>query len=479
MKRLLNIIASLLGLLALGALLVALALSFGGQRQGPQPVSGVFQSPIETPTQPPYPPPQSPTPVPSPSATATLPPSRPPATPTRPPSPPPRTPTPRPYPPPGTPAPTPVPRCTFAARPAPEVPGPSLDAYAFSEPRVVLTHTSAIGIAGWLPGGQRLLITRLIPNQPREYVETFNVQTGELQQYGERHSVGAKPVWLTAERAVAFGDFSLADRQFMLRINRGEGAPVEEAATGLAAPYLAVGPNGRRVVFFTKAAKEQPQAFDASQAQRQAFPFTLPLMPWQDLPTLGQQIGPEPYRAAWHPDGNRIAFYNDTGFFLADPATGQICEVDLGPHVDGKRWAVDARWSPNGRYLATLTTVGDSARFIDLTLIDTSTGERRHLDLGHQYLYAIAWAHNSRDLLVVAELGADERGSLQGLYVVNATTGDSRQILVDHQFIGAGFWGAAWSPTGQAIALACPTIMLTEPTIAEGRLCIIAVEVSR
>lgn len=448
MKRLLSITGGLLALLALGALAVALALAFGGLRRDAKPASQAFQSPIETPTQPPYPPPATPTP-PGPPATPTV-------------------------------APTPVPRCTFAARPVPAEPGPPLNAYHFSEPQVVLTHTSAIGIAGWLPDGQRLLITRRIPGQPREYVEMFNVQTGELQRYGERRNFDAKPIWLTAERAVAFVDVS-PDKGKVLHISRGEGTPVEEAVTELAAPYLAASPDGQRVVFFTKAAQNQPEAFDIARAQRQTFPFTLPLTPWQELPALGQQVGPEPYQAAWHPGGNQIAFYNDTGFYLADLGTGQICEVDLGPHVDGKRWTFQMQWSPNGRYLAALTTVGDPAvRFSDLTLIDTKTGERRHLDLGLQYLYAIVWAPNSHDLLVVAQKGTAESGlGLHGLYVVSAATGDAREILADHQFIVTGAWGVAWSPNGQAIALACPVVAPEKPLITEGRLCIVSVEVTR
>jgi len=446
MKCLLSIMGGLLGLLALGALAVALALTFGGLRRDVKPVSQAFQSPIETPTQPPYPPPATPT-LPGPPATPTV-------------------------------APTPVPRCTFAARPVPAEPAPPLEAYQFSEPRVVLTHTSAIGIAGWLPDGQRLLITRRIPGQPREYVETFNVQTGELQRYGERHSFDAKPVWLRAEQAAAFADVS-PDKGKVLRISRGEGIPVEEAATELAAPYLAASPDGQRVVFFTKAAQTRPEALDVAQAQRQLLSFTLPWPSWRDLPVLGQQVGPEPYRAAWHPDGNRVAFYNDTGFYLADLVTGQICEVDLGPHLDGKRWTFHVQWSPNGRYLAALTTVGDPAvGFSDLTLIDTNTGERRHLDLGLQYLYAATWAPNSRDLLVVAQKGTTESGlGLHGLYVVTAATGDAREILAGHQFIVTGAWGVEWSPNGQTIALACPLVAPEKPLITEGRLCIISVEV--
>ena len=448
MKRLLSITGGLLGLLALGALAVALALTFGGLRTDVKPASQAFQSPIETPTQPPYPPPATPTP-PGPPATPTV-------------------------------APTPVPRCTFAARPIPAEPGPPLNAYHFSEPQVVLTHTSAIGIAGWLPDGQRLLITRRIPGQPREYVETFNVQTGELQRYGERRSFDAKPIWLTAERAVAFADVS-PDKQVVLRISRGESAPVEEAITGLAAPYLAASPDGRRVVFFTKAAQNRPEAFDVAQVQRQTFPFTLPLTPWQELPALGQQVGPESYRATWHPDGNRVAFYNDTGFYLADLITAQVCQVNLGRITEGAvetwpRWAFYAQWSPSGRYLAMLTAVGDPpVKFSDLTILDTITGEvhsvhpEQYISPGQYYVTDMAWTPNSQIIAIRAAVEVREGVMHEGLYLIEVATDQDIRMLPQAVFTGgdAG-WNLAWSPNGQQIAVSCPTTN-------EGRLCLIAV----
>lgn len=61
MRRLVSMAASLLGLLALGALVVILALTFGGLPREAKPASQAFQSPIETPTPPPYPPPATPT----------------------------------------------------------------------------------------------------------------------------------------------------------------------------------------------------------------------------------------------------------------------------------------------------------------------------------------------------------------------------------------------------------------------------------
>lgn len=277
---------------------------------------------------------------------------------------------------------------------------------------------------------------------------------------------------------MAFTD--LADHEVVLYINRGEGMPAIKAAGALMAPYLAVSPNGRHVVFLSKEAERQPQIFDASLAQKQTLPLTLPWMAPQDLLALRQQEGPLSYQAVWHPDGNRIAFYNDTGLYLVDLVVVQICEIDLGPHVDGKRWAVDVQWSPNGRYLAALTTVGDPiVRFIDLTVIDIRSGETRHLDLGHQYLSAFSWSPDSRHLVVLAEAERWTRANQYDLYVVDAVTGDSRQVLKEYTFTFSGAYGIAWSPTEKAIAIACPTVDSANGTIAEGRLCIIPVEVKR
>lgn len=61
MKRILNLVGGLLGLLVLIGLAVVLVMTFGGLRREAEPASQAFQSPIETPTQPPYPPPATPT----------------------------------------------------------------------------------------------------------------------------------------------------------------------------------------------------------------------------------------------------------------------------------------------------------------------------------------------------------------------------------------------------------------------------------
>jgi Tol biopolymer transport system component len=379
-------------------------------------------------------------------------------------------------------APTPISPCTFAPRPAPAKPVTPLEAYQFSEPQVVLTHTSAIGIAGWLPNGQQLLITRLIPDQPREVIEVFNTRTGELQRYGERHSLPGKPVWLAAYQAVAFADVG-PDQQVVLRISRGEAVSIETPVSGLATSSLTASPDGSRVVFFTQAAPDRAEALDVALAQRQIFP-ALSLTPWQDLSALGQQYGPEPYQATWSPSGNQIAFYNDTGFYLVDLPSGRICEVDLGFERGetgyGKRWAFYVQWSPNGRYIGALTSVGDHpVSFVDLTLIDTSTGERRALSPGPdiEYVYDFTWAPDSHQLIALAQVEIIQGRPIQKLYLMDVQTGVS-QSVVPHNVFGGGAiegWQLAWSPDGQTLAVKCPTWLETGPTIVEDHICTISV----
>lgn len=437
MKRTLRLTGSVLGIVALTVLTIVIVLTVRGQQTKPQPIAQLLQSPIETPT------PAAPAPIP-------------------------------------TVAPTPIPRCDFTPSAAPSEPKQSIDRYSFSEPQVVLTHTSAIGIAGWLPDSQRILITRDVPGQARQSVETFDSKTGELLRYGERYGFPTKPIWLAAEQGVAFTD-ATPDKQIVLRMSRGANRPAEDVVSGLASPYVAASPDGRQLLFFPKETKERPATIDLAQARQEAFPFPLPLLSPEDLHAIGQSFGPDPYQAAWNPQGNRIAFYNDTGFYLAEWATGQVCTLDLGRVIDGTvakrlRWAYYAQWSPNGRYVAMLTTAGDLAvSFSELTILDTVTGEVRSLqpeqfiNPGQYYVSDLAWNDNSRNLATRAAVAVEDGVMYEALYLVDVISGKQTQILSQSRFTGGDWgWNLAWARNGQALIVNCPTS-------TEGRLCLVEI----
>lgn len=426
MKRILKIVGGLSGLLALAVLVVALTTTHRNVRGESQPGSLLFQSPIETPTQPPYPPPATPAP------------SGPTATPTT--------------------APIQVPLCAFAGQPAPAEPGPPLEAYQFSEPRVVLTHTSAIGIAGWLPDGQRLLITKDVPGTNRQVIEVFDTQTREESTYAERHSITTPPVWLTSRKSVAFID-STREEGWALRISHNPDGPIETLQTHLASPYLAADSTGKKVAFLLRDQGARPAVMDLLGRSVQLFNIELPL---SSIGTLEST-----YHATWNPKGNQVAFYNDSGLYLFDAASGRACKVALGLAglgERGPRWAYLAKWSPNGRYLAMITTSGRfPLEFSELTILDTSTGKLRSVhpiqlnNSAQYYVTGISWSADSRTLAIESVIERKEGIDWAGLFLVDAHTGNFRRILPDFLF-GGGEWGQnlAWSPGGRRLSIACP-----------------------
>ena len=56
----------------------------------------------------------------------------------------------------------------------------------FSEPKVVYTNSSSIGIVRWLPDNERLLITQAT-STAQQLIETFDVKTSEIQLYAQSH----------------------------------------------------------------------------------------------------------------------------------------------------------------------------------------------------------------------------------------------------------------------------------------------------
>ncbi len=439
MSRIPNLVKASLALLAFVTLGMLAVLVFGSQAGGPPatPIAKVTSTPVvqatptsvaqTTSTPLPYPPPGSPTPPGSP------------ATPTR--------------------VPTPIPPCAFAAAPAPTTAGPSLDAYVFSEPRLVLTHTAAIEIAGWLPDGERLLITRNFPDTNRQVIETFNVRTGERQRYAERLNFSSRPAWLADRQAVAFVDVT-REEGGALRLSRGEKYPIDTLHTHLAFPYLAADPTGRQVSVLSSDRGIRPVITDVAGRTTRALSTQLP-----EAATTYEQA----YHMVWSPQGKWLACYSAVGFYLIEVATGQVCEADLGgqQYAPGKRWALDAQWSPDERYLAVLTTTGRMlpAKFSDLTILDTSTGEPRSIRpeadsaTGLHYVTDMAWAPDSQTIAIRSVVEEKEGILYEGLYLVEAKTGQLRRMLPQMALIGGGYAGLslAWSPNGSQIAVSWPT----------------------
>jgi WD40 repeat protein len=417
-KRLLNIVGSIVALLALVGVAVILALTLSQQTTSPEPtvtLAAWEPSPSSTPTEARK--------AASPTATAT----------------------------PGSAFDSPV-KTPTPGKPTPTVPVPDLDDYVFGEPKVVLTHTTAIGIARWLPDGERLLLVRLDPDRTtREYVETFNVHSGELRRYGERHSVPVKPVWLDKLGKVAFADVS--ERQYSLWISSyGQEQAREAVFSGVEFPMA----GGGDTVLVVPRKQRQITAVDEGGKARSGQAIDLSAYGFRPDDVLTY------FRMAISPDEERLAAYDREHLVIWDLKTGVGQAFDLGVRSEyepDKIWAFHAEWSPDGCYLAMITTAGSlPMRFTDLTILDTVSGERQRVDLGSRYVTEVAWAPNGSHLTVWAVVVQREGVSWAGLYLVDVSTGKTRRILPDDLFGGSmdWTWNLAWSPEGDTIATTCP-----------------------
>lgn len=351
-----------------------------------------------------------------------------------------------------------LPLCQFNSIPTSTVSAPPLESYVFSEPKVVLTSTGTIGIVGWLPDSERLLIVQDVPKTNRQTIATFNIQNGELRPYAERERSSAKPVWVSVSEEVAFT--TVTDRQSELRISQGDPDTTQPLVSGLSSMFLGIDLAGQQLLYVTE---NQPQRL--STLSKVAQTTNINLSRWE-YPSLEPWKTPGMYRMAWRPGTPQAAFYNSTYFFLADVESGQGCEIDLGKEKgEGgfQLWAVVAQWSPDGRYLAMLTTAGvPPVRRVGLSILDMNTGKLspRHPEAytapGQYYVMGVTWAPDSQTVAILATVEEKEGAQLDGLYLVNVTTGENRRMLPQMTFPGGGAgWNLAWSQDGNYLAITC------------------------
>ena len=461
MKRLVNIAGGLLGLLALGALVVVLALTFRGLQKEAKPASQLFQSPIQTPTQPPYPPPATPTP------------SGPPSTPTT--------------------TPVRVPICTFTSRTAPTETGSSLDAYRFSAPKVVLTNKNGMSIWGWAPDGRRLLVVR---NGIPQKLDVFDAQSGEVITYAKReHSGPAFWLWDRRDKRAVVAYMvrkTIVDQQGVGRfqhemwISKGPGKNPQHLFTFPKKRWVkvstiesgtAIDPATGSLILFNGIKAQKP---DFSPVVSQVFHIiSLPADPfaWRTAEDRVKPSRPSPLSAAKQPGGGFVAVYGYPHLFLYNVNTHQPCVVNLG-HAPGPIYPLHVVWSPNGRFLAMIVTADDPRELLHssrLEVLDTIHGAIHRIDLPVRIVTEIAWAPNSRQILILGQTNISHTGlSVEKLYLSDASSGVYRAVLPDWSLAGGGPWGTnmAWSPDGNLLAVACPLVSGQDEELVSYQVCL-------
>ncbi len=381
------------------------------------------------------------------------------------------------------------PQCTFPlAQTTMEEAKP--EEYTFSEPKIVLTEPDNVyNVVEWLPDNQQVLITQDLNNirekgKPRQQsIELYNPETGEIEVYAIRFYIDEPPSWQPELNAVVYPAMNFMgfdDNGNKLRFTRqvwvsyGNPDNAEMLADNLSQFSLAVKPGGSAMLYLSD---KEISKWDGTLRSTPSVAFD----PNQwDYASGRRSDIPVSYKMAWQPDTSLIFLYGDgihrfDGYtYILDSNTGKVCELNLGG------WAMKARWSLNGRYLAVIRThdhfpIGSS----DLTVLDTATGNLYAVNVtlqqgeGKHFVDDFAWAPDNQHILAIGDFWPYESQSSDKqsrLYLVDFMSGQSDDILPTHTFYASSLNGnLAWSPEGSKVLVRCPTSR-------DERLCFITVQ---
>ncbi len=149
--------------------------------------------------------------------------------------------------------------------------------------------------------------------------------------------------------------------------------------------------------------------------------------------------------------------------FILNADTGQVCELDFGG------WALGARWSSDGRYLAIIrsTRYAFPTYSAELSLLDSITGNITTLTVipqekeGQHYVEGFAWAPDNRHLLAIGSIILPENSQGESnnqwlLYLVDGVSGQSANVEPSYKnFTSSPNNSLAWSPDGSKLAIHC------------------------
>jgi hypothetical protein len=257
-------------------------------------------------------------------------------------------------------------------------------------------------------------------------------------------------------------------------ISFGDPQSAKMIADNLSQFYVAVKPNGKEFVYLKdkQIAKQVDLLKDAV-----SIPFDLEQWNYRNMKS---GVLPLEYKMAWRPGTSQIFLYSfangEPGYtFILNTDTGEICELNING------WAVLARWSPDGRYLA-VDMSQKSERPIDptiLVVLDTLTGYLYTSEVipkelpGIHTVSGIAWAPDNRHLLVLGSALSFPHCDPNcyeetKLYLVDFLSGQIDPILSDYQFISnnAGT-NLAWSSDGSKIIALCPALCKISVQVSE------------
>lgn len=226
-----------------------------------------------------------------------------------------------------------------------------------------------------------------------------------------------------------YTDESKGQSRYDLWIRHGKPEQVQRLAEGVSPIFLTVDSSGR-LIYLPQAASD-PQVLDVATGHTQALPLALTRWQYPQYPQAVFKLST--FQITGQPKGSQAMLFAYPWTLLFDTHTNQACAVDLGQTTPvNPIWALQARWGPDGRYLALVTIdtrPGQLVRSAELAILDMETGVLRTLQPApdRHGVTSIAWAPSGRYLAVlgIVYMGADRMGERreEGVFIVDAVTG--------------------------------------------------------
>lgn len=352
-----------------------------------------------------------------------------------------------------------------------EVSALPLESLTLSEPRIIFQSKKEVGIAGWLPDSEQLLVAQDTENG-HQAIGTINAQTGDFTIYATRDGT-IKPVWIDELKAVAYT--TIVDRHAELWITDGA---QNSSVINKSVDSLSFSSDGRRLFFISPDFGKQPQIWDTRTKTAVSGGPDLASFQYSKFSPIVDSIAktrtliirPQPF-------GSKIVYFNNPWLFLEDQTDKQVCEINLGQIGGIPVSVLNAKWSPNGQYLALITTAKlpeELVTFNSIVILDTITGKQYTPPVEVPIIFDLSWSGNSMYIAILAEIPG--RNILQGnLYLFGIKEPD-RIIKISDQLFGGGIgddWQLSWSPDNQRIAIKCSVWQEVEPLVFQDQICII------
>jgi hypothetical protein len=364
--------------------------------------------------------------------------------------------------------------------PVSPLPLPAADAaltlanYHFSDPGVVLKHDALIGIVQWLPNRHELLLQLKSRGSAIDSIEILNLYDNTRKPLLHEQITG-KPVWIDSLTSIAYlvpSQSQLANLQtgtvstespdyglWLLQDNLHQ----DKLASNLG--WSIAGSNN--IVWVVDGETQELVEFNSLDRSEKNF---------VDLKTLGF-VPSDPtssFEIVASPDGSRLALFDNSQLVVLELKTQSSIDINLSS-ADAlrtepiKHRVFNAIWSPDSSQLAMILTTGSAGLLPSsfLALFDVASQRTTNIPLGYNYMTDVAWAPNSRQLLVMAVIGSQNAYDQAGLFLVDALTNDYVRVLSDLElWIGEFGAGLAWSSDGASLAVYCPTLEYAQVCLA-------------